>query len=204
MESQTKVIINLNEANILNKEFKNSIRPVIVLDLDDTIINCSLIRKSSYSFSIKIGNHQRAYINSRPGLHEFLKEVSSMFEIFFFTASSNIYGNQIINIMAPETPDNHRLFRDSCKNIFGYSVKDLSILDRPMNKIMLIDDIHGSALLQPDNLIRITPWNGKDDDSVLLEQLLPVLVRIKDENDLPNAFKKIINSEHFEDLLSFE
>lgn len=179
-------------------------KPVIVLDLDDTIINCSLIKKTTYSFSVKIGNHQKAYVNSRPGLHEFLKEVSTMFEIFFFSASTNFYGNQIINFMAPDTPIKNRLFRDSCKNILGYSVKDLTLLNRPINKILLIDDINGSALLQPDNLIRISPWNGNEEDSVLLDQLLPILTRIKDEENLPLAFKKIIDSENFNDLLSFD
>lgn len=180
------------------------IKPAIVLDLDDTIINCTMIKTPQFSFSIKVGNHRRAYIHSRPGLHEFLKEVSTMFEIFFFTASSDLYGNQIIDIIAPETPESHRLFRGSCKNIYGYSVKDLSLICKPINKILLVDDMNGSALLNPDNLVHISPWYGDQDDNVLLDQLLPILIRIKEKNNLPIAFKKIVSSETFHDIRSFK
>lgn len=179
-------------------------KPVIVLDLDDTIINCTMIKTAEFSFSVKVGKHRRAYIHSRPGLYDFLKEVSTMFEIFFFTASSDFYGNQIIDMIAPETPENHRLFRSSCKNISGYSVKDLSLIGKPMNKILLVDDINGSALLNPENLVHISPWEGNKDDTVLLDQLLPILIRIKEKNSLPIAFKKIVNSEHFKDIKSFK
>lgn len=203
MDLQTDGLYAQKQINISDIN-SQKVKPVIALDIDDTIISCSFIKKSAYSFSVKVGSHQRAYIKLRPGLNEFLKEASKMFEIFFFSSSTNSYGNQIVNMIAPSTPTNYRFFRDSCKDIFGYSVKDLSLLNRPINKILLIDDIHGSALLQPDNLIRITPWNGDEEDSVLLDQLLPILKRIKDEENLPTAFKKIIKSEHFGDLISFE
>lgn len=180
-------------------------KPAIVLDLDETIVNCSMIKAVDCSFSVKVGNHRRAYISSRPGLHEFLKEVSIMFDIFFFTASSKIYANQIIDTILPDTPSDHRFFCTSCRNIYGYSVKDLSLIGRPMSQILLVDDIIGSAILQPENLIRITPWDGDQNDSVLLDQLLPILVRVKEEGNLPLATRKILdqNSSLFKNLFSF-
>lgn len=180
-------------------------KPVIVLDLDDTIVSCTLIRSPDFSFTIKVGKNKKAYVKLRPGLHEFLKDVSIDFEVFFFTASLKFYANQIIDVIAPGTPSNHRFYKCSCKNLYGYLVKDLSIISRPLNRIILVDDINGSALLQPENIINISPWNGDKNDNVLLGQLLPMLTRIAEEKNLSLAFKQIIHQENdnYSDLRSF-
>lgn len=195
---------NIHNQTVSMSSYQSSVKPALVLDLDDTIIYSTMIKTQKFSFSIKIGNHRKAYIQTRPGLYEFIKEVSPLFDIFFFTSSSCFYGNQIINTIAPETPEKRRLFRESCKNIYGYSVKDLSLISKPMNKILLVDDMKGSALLNQDNLVHISPWEGNQEDNVLLDQLLPILVRIKEESNLPIAFKKIIKSGDFKDIRSFK
>jgi TFIIF-interacting CTD phosphatase-like protein len=117
-----------------------------------------------------------------------LKSVSQDYDIFFFTASTREYANPIIDAIAPETPPERRFFRDSCTQSYGYSVKDLRKIGRPLNRVLLVDDLEGSALMQPGNLVRIAPWQGGE-DAALLDQLLPLLQEIVGETDLPKAVR---------------
>jgi TFIIF-interacting CTD phosphatase-like protein len=137
----------------------------------------------------------------RPGVADFIKSVSPLFDLYFFTSSTPEYSNPIIDAIAPGTPAHHRFTRDNCAMHSGYAVKDLRLLDLPVNRIVLVDDIEGSAILQPRNLIRIAPWYGTDEhDNVLLKQLLPVLEILATEEDLPVAFQRALNKSQVADL----
>ncbi|OHS92839.1 NLI interacting factor-like phosphatase family protein [Tritrichomonas foetus] len=151
--------------------------------------------------SIRVGR-RRIYIQFRPGLFEFIHAISNYFEIYFFTSSTFEYGNQIIDLIDPTIPSSRRLFRDSCKFICGYPVKDLSLINYPLSKVVLVDDTEGSALLNPNNLIRIDPWNGNLDDNVLLSELVPALTQIMLENDLLTAAHQLIGSGKYEHLFT--
>lgn len=195
--SQPEELQSINETN------SNITKPTIVLDLDETIISAGDFKISEDCIAVKVGKRRHAFVRLRPGLSEFLQEAAKHFEIFFFTASSEFYANQIIDIISPNTPKDHRLFRKSCVNLYGYPVKDLTLIKRPMEHILLIDDVHGSALLQPDNLVHIVPWNGSSDDNVLLTQLLPLLNQIKFEPNLPLAYHSIIGCNQYHSLNTF-
>jgi Dullard-like phosphatase family protein len=163
-------------------------RPALVLDLDETLVSTSLIPGDSDSIRIRI-RRRVFYVRPRPGLPEFIKTLSSIFDIYFFTSSAPEYANPIIDSIAPGTPIERRFFRDSCVSFCGYPVKDLRVLARPLSRILLIDDLEGSGLMQPQNLIRVSPWQGNDpEDNVLMSQLLPVLLEVSLERDLPAAF----------------
>jgi hypothetical protein len=84
----------------------------------------------------------------------------------------------------------------------GYPVKDLRILGRALNTILLIDDLEGSALMQPGNLVRVAPWHGDENDSVLMEQLLPILREIAGEKDLPQAMLNVMDRMQCRDLFT--
>lgn len=175
-------------------------RPSLVLDLDETLVHTTAIKPPSDSFtSIRVGR-RRVYLKFRPGVRDFILAVAKYFDIFFFTSANSEYANQIIDKIAPEVPREQRLFRDKCQSYCGYPVKNLEILNRPLNKIILIDDIEGSALLQPSNLIRIAPFQGDDEDRVLLDELLPMLLKFALEPDLPSALYRMMTCLAFEHL----
>jgi Dullard-like phosphatase family protein len=177
-------------------------RPALVLDLDDTLIATTFIRPSTENFPIRVRRRQ-FFAKLRPGLLSFIKTVSIDYDLFFFTASAREYGDPIVDIISPETPRERRFFRDSCSPCCGYPVKDLRILGRPLNRVLLIDDLEGSALMQPGNLIRVSPWQGTDDnDEVLLGQLLPILREIAHESDLPLAMLDAMNRNQCQDLFA--
>ena len=162
--------------------------PAVVFDLDETLVYASVVKPAAECIDIKVGR-RKVYVRVRPGVREMIKQVSEMFDVFFFTASEPQYANQIIDAIAPDTPVSHRFFRDSCKCQCGYSVKDLKLIGRPLNRVLIVDDIEGSAIMQPGNLVRIAPWLGDKDDDVITSKLCPMLMRIACEADLPSAFR---------------
>jgi Dullard-like phosphatase family protein len=174
-------------------------RLALVLDLDETLIFGSPIRSDAASMQVRVRN-RRLFVRMRPGLHEFVKSLTPLFEIYFFTASSPEYANPIIDTIAEGTPADHRLSRDNCIMNSGYAIKDLRILNRPLHHIILVDDIEGSALFQPGNLIRITPWYGSDDDTVLMQQLFPLLETLSKGEDLLAESRRIIATGKTPDL----
>ncbi|OHT04826.1 NLI interacting factor-like phosphatase family protein [Tritrichomonas foetus] len=178
-----------------------SLRPVLVLDLDETLVYSSPLKMNSDSIPIRVGR-RRVFVQFRPGLFDFLQAISQIYEIFFFTASAEAYANQIIDRILPETPVNHRFFRQSCRCFHGYPVKDLNLINRPLNKVLIVDDLEGSALLHLNNLVRISPWIGDPNDQVLINQLLPALQSSAFESDIPKAFQKMAERNMFTDLSS--
>jgi Dullard-like phosphatase family protein len=159
-------------------------RPALVLDLDETLIHCAVIApRSGDYFQLRVRRHH-IFIQRRPGLAEFLARVRRIYDLFFFTASSPEYADPIINKIAPDIRLCRRFFRDSYRPLSGYLVKDLSILRRPLTQTLLVDDVAGSALAQPANLMRIRPWMGDPADRVLMDELLPLLESLAFYSDL--------------------
>ena len=177
-------------------------KPSLAFDLDETLIYSSPIQISQDSFPIRV-RRRRMYVQFRPGLQEFLRRVKKLYNVFFFTSSQQEYANQIIEKIAPDVKQCRRLFRDSCLNISGYSVKDLSVLRTPLKKTLLIDDIAGSALNNPHNLIHIKSWQGERGDDVLLGQLMPMLEQLAYENDLRKSYVDILHKSCYHDLSYF-
>lgn len=172
----------------------------IVLDLDETLVFTTMIQpKKKDALEIKVGR-RKIYVQMRKGLRQFLREVSKIFEVFFFTASTREYAQQIINHIMPETPNDHRFFDDDCVKMFGYPVKDLKTIKYDLDKLILIDDTEASAHFQPKNLIKISPWLGCETDTVLLDQLLPALKSLNHDGKIPSILDEIFNSNFYPSL----
>lgn len=170
-----------------------SARPVLVLDLDDTLIHASLKPDSEDSFPVKIFR-RRFYINIRPGAIEALEKLSKVYELFIFTASRKEYAEPIIDRIAPFIPKENRLFNDSCETMSGYIVKDLTRLQRPLNNTLLIDDMMGSGLKQPKNVVGVSPWLGERDDELMTSTLLPMLLDVSGNLNLVDFVRREIKS----------
>jgi len=82
------------------------------------------------------------FVQVRPGTAEFLKEMSKHYEIVIFTASLSKYANPLMDILDPEHLCTARLFREHCNYIFAERiyVKDMSILGRPIEDVILVDN----------------------------------------------------------------
>ena len=178
-------------------------KPAIAFDLDETLISATPVKPVSGNyFQIRV-RRRLMFIRMRPGLLNFLKRIQKKYDVFIFTSAQKDYGNQIIDKIAPNIRNCRRFFRDSCVNDYGYSVKDLSVLRTNLKQTLLVDDIAGSALRNPMNLIHVKPWAGEVHDNVLEHELLPLLEGIAYEKDLTVSANQMIEERRYSSVACF-
>lgn len=67
--------------------------------------------------------------------------MSKFFEVAVFTAGLKDYADWIINDLDKQGFISHRLYRDHTRHKNGVYIKDLSLLGRDLQKIIIIDNI---------------------------------------------------------------
>lgn len=97
-----------------------------------------------------------------------------------FTASHRGYADKVIDLLDPEgTLVSHRLFREHCfKSKQGVYVKDLRILGRPLDQVLIVDNAMYSFALQLTNGVPIIPYSDSPEDEELfsLSEFLKKLI----------------------------
>ena len=115
----------------------------LVLDLDETLVHSSFsLMPCDTTLKLRIEGHDFTIsVLKRPGVDEFLKKCTDLFEVVIFTASLPEYANPLIDSLDPESKISFRLFRQSCVQINNSYVKDLSRLGRNLNNVIIVDVI---------------------------------------------------------------
>lgn len=153
----------------------------LVLDVDETLVHSSYQPPARYDLHLKLrvqGNLCNVYVAYRPFVHEFFKFIAPLFECVIFTASVSIYCDPLMDSL-----DNTgslgrlRLFREHCSYVQGSHVKDLNLLGRDLNDVVIIDNSPIAYLFQQRNAIPILSWFSDERDEELMK-LLPVLAEI--------------------------
>ena len=196
-------VLNLNKNNnksnisfyndILNKspnypllKFPPTKELTLVLDLDETII----------SFHYTNENKKEGLLNLRPGLRIFLDEISQYYEIIIFTCATKEYASPILDkIEKDKKYFSGRLYREDNVIINNEYIKDISLLGRDIEKVIIVDNMIQNFRLQKENGILIKWYCGDDECDNTLFNLKKLLFRIYEEReeDVRNLLKKYKN-----------
>jgi CTD small phosphatase-like protein 2 len=151
-------------------------RLTLVLDLDETLAHCRPEPLPSRRPDLIVhfeDTQSRGNVYLRPYVSFFLRISARLFDVVVFTASSEAYADQVLDYLDPEKWISHRLYRRHCTEIAGGFLKDLRLLGRPMDQVVLVDNSPMSMALNPDHGILVSSWNGDQaDDRELVDLLL--------------------------------
>ncbi|OQS54628.1 PSR2 [Ecytonucleospora hepatopenaei] len=170
---------------------KNTEKPTLVLDLDHTLVYPSSEKLSNYDFTVNVTYNKKVhkmYFIKRPGLEEFLKNLSEHYELVLYTAGIMQYALKVLKYIDPERRILYCLDRSYCsilsKNGISkdFYVKNLNILGRDLSKTIIVDDKQASYVMHPNNGQTIPGFFGQQSDNALF-LLAEYLIKIKDINN---------------------
>ncbi|KAE8679357.1 Haloacid dehalogenase-like hydrolase (HAD) superfamily protein isoform 2 [Hibiscus syriacus] len=180
----------------------------VVLDLDETLVSAyetsSLppsLRNRATDAGVKWfelecvssdkereGKPEVTYVTvfERPGLQDFLNELSEFAELVLFTAGLEGYARPLVDRIDAENRFSLRLYRPSTISTeYREHVKDLSCLSTDLCRTVIVDNNPFSFLLQPVNGIPCIPFSaGQPHDTQLLDVLLPLLKHLSQQRDV--------------------
>ena len=164
---------------------KNNKEYSLVLDLDETLIH----------FKPQNNGEDGGILRVRPGINEFLDEVGKFYELIVFTTATQDYADVLIDaIEEDKIYFEHRFYREHSTIIDNDFVKDLSRIGRPLDKIIIVDNMPQNFRLQKENGIIIKAFWGEDNTDTVLYELIPILVNIaKEGGDVRKGLVKYKN-----------
>jgi len=200
----TKLRVQAPTRSIITKDPIEEERICLVLDMDECLIHSNFqidgedidnnYRQNEYrpsqvdtyedSFEIVMDDGERAIVNKRPGVDQFLQEVSEFCDIYVLTAGLESYAQPILDVLDPKgTIFAGRFYRDSCQVRKGMFLKDLSVVRKDLSKVILVDNNPVSFLMQPSNGIPVPSFYGNANDRTF-DSLTKVLNSLRDVDDV--------------------
>ncbi|XP_059463114.1 uncharacterized protein LOC132191972 [Corylus avellana] len=195
----------------------------VVLDLDETLVCAyetsslpAIVRNQAVEAGLKWfemqcvsadkdseGKEKINYVTvfERPGLQEFLEQISEFADLVLFTAGLEGYARPLVDKIDAENRFFLRLYRPSTVSTeYREHVKDLSCLSKDLCRIVIVDNNPFSFLLQPLNGVPCIPFTaGQPYDDQLLEVLLPLLKHLSLQKDVrPVLYERFLMPEWFQ------
>lgn len=116
--------------------------------------------------------------------------MSKHYEVVVFTASLSNYANPLMDQLDQEGICTGRLFREHCTYNGRCFVKDMSLLGRRLEDVILVDNNPNSYQAQPENGLPITSWFDDLQDRELYN-LTPLLVGLSKVPDVRTVLSKV-------------
>jgi Dullard-like phosphatase family protein len=203
-----QLYLNMNRNEITRNVVSG--KKVVLLDLDETLIHGDFQEEylndidHPYDKIIKFTSLDEQEevsvgIFIRNGVQKFLEEISKIFDIGIFTASSKDYADAVINYLDPNNEFiKFRLYRNSCIKVNNISIKDLRIIGVDLKNIVLIDNNMYSFANQLGNGILINSFYYDKNDYDLFSVMSYLLTYIAPSDDVRKINEMFF---HFEDIL---
>ena len=138
----------------MNKLLPDVIHPImhpktLVLNVSGTLVD------TEYVFG------KGLVIKKRPGLQQFLKKMSGLYEIILFSDEDSMALENMIPSLDPRQQFIHGYFGRECMVLSGtHYIKDLSYLNRDLNKIVVIDKSKKVVEKHQENVIVLSDYKG--------------------------------------------
>lgn len=166
----------------------------VVFDLDRTLIysrhpHTTFFDKGRLRTFVTLPsdkNPDGVLVIERPGLSEFLRDLSEFCELMIFTAGTREYAEPIVRTILPDGVTFSKIFcreNTTATKYYEY-VKNLDLLNRPLEKVVILDDEPNAFSLHPRNGILIPKFEGDPNDDCLLSTCLPLIRVLSDVNDI--------------------
>lgn len=164
----------------------------LLFDLDETLAHCcqntTLKQLTASRLTLTSleprGEESYVTVHPRPYVSQVLATLRQHFEVVLFTSASQKYADVLVGQIDPEgCIFDARFHREHCLDVGGgIFIKDLTaIVDRPLSRLLLVDNCLYSGLNQLANLVPIFSFTGdKEDDQLLkLQSFLLQAVSVK-------------------------
>jgi Dullard-like phosphatase family protein len=180
----------------------NKTKQLLVLDLDETLIHADLdLIYSMHDYILQIADDKEIALNIRPYLLYFLDEMIKYFEIVVFTASCKEYADPIIDYIEKERKYfKYRLYREHCILYENFYFKDLTIFNKPLEQIILVENNLFAFPHYLSNGILITSFYNESEDIDLLSLVEFLTESIVGKEDV----KKVIEETFMFNTLSMD
>lgn len=183
VHDNVSLTVSQNEATRVEEEAKRRLlaskKLSLVVDLDQTIIHATVDPTvEEWQNDEDNPNHEAVkdvkkfklvddgpgargcwyYIKLRPGLKEFLENVSKLYELHIYTMGTRLYAQNIANIVDPDRKifGDRILSRDESGSLTAKNLQRLFPVDTKM--VVIIDD-RGDVWKWSENLIKVTPYD---------------------------------------------
>ena len=132
---------------------------------------------------------QRFMTAKRPGVDQFLLEMSKHFILIPWTAGTKEYATPILDWLDPDgSLFKFRLFRHHCiQNDGGDYVKDLKTLNVSLSRVLILDNNPQSYQNQQENGVPIVNFEGDQLDSELRSSYIELLSQASKSTDIRNG-----------------
>mmetsp|Transcript_13472 Transcript_13472/g.15364 ORF Transcript_13472/g.15364 Transcript_13472/m.15364 type:complete len:273 (-) Transcript_13472:311-1129(-) len=169
----------------------------LILDLDETLVHSSfeMVEDPDFIVSVELKDATYdVYVIKRPGVDDFLNELSKHYELIIFTASLPKYAQKVLDQLDPKNVIEGALFRDSCTLHEGSYVKDLRDLGRDLKDTIIVDNSEFSYRFQPENAIGVSTFIDDKTDRELFycKDFLLSLVDVDDVRTKLPTYKDFI------------
>ena len=165
----------------------------LILELDETLVF------SQINFNDKKNNKiilPKTTLIIRPGLQAFLHDMKLLYELILFSARNQDYVDPIVKLIEKHEKyfdyilyEQHMVVDEN-----GDRIKNLNLIGRNLNSVIIIDNVSKNYKLQKENGICIKPFCGNiASDKKTLKTLNNVLQRIRFDADKTKDIRISLN-----------